>query len=154
MEKINTKEEYNIKQRIESVLHKCALEFKEIDLGDNDLNYSIIFDASDLVSGIGNISAIIYFTLDKPKCTLMLGNIFKFKEKNEDKSLKIANSINKKLNTGRVIVAEPKQLVFLDGRVLEDYNKIDKELIESMIMSAKVAVAVIYANVEDALNEK
>lgn len=155
MKKVNTREEYNIKEHIETALEKCILEFEEIDLGDNDLNYSINFDASDLVSGIGRIHAIIYFSIDKPKCTLMLGNIFKFEEKNEKKSLEIANSINRMLNTGRVIVAKQNQLFFLDGRILEDYYQIDEDLIESMIRSAKVAVAVIYAKIEGVLiNEK
>lgn len=154
MERMKAKEEYNIKEHIEEVLEKCGLEFEEVDFDDNDLNYFINFDASDLISGIGEFSAFIYFTVDKPKSTLMLGNIFKFQEKNEKKSLEIANSINKKLNTGRVIVVEPKQLLFIDGRVLESLSEINEELIEAMILSAKVAVAVIYADIEDILNEK
>lgn len=156
MEKANTKENYEIKEYIEEALGKVALEFREIDFGDDDLNYRIDFDASDLVSGMGELGAYIYFTTKKPyKCTLLLGNIYKFRAENENKSLEIANSINKKLNSGRIIVVEnPKQLIFLDGRNLEELDQVDSELIDSMLFSAKVAIAILYTEIEGMTNEK
>lgn len=157
MERIKTNDEFLkvIKQSLEETFQKCRLNFTEVDFGDDDLNYFIDFNASDLVSGIGKLSAFIYLTTDKPKCTLMVGNIFKFSKQNEKDCLKIANSINQRLNTGKVIVSdEPKQLLFIDGRVLDNFKQVDDELINSMVFSAKVAIAIIYSDIEGMVNEK
>lgn len=158
MEKKNIKEEKNeLKERVEKVFMKCGLNFENVDddFEDDDLNYFVNFDATDLVSGVGKIRAFIYFTLDKPKCSLMMGNIYKFSEENKDRALQITNKINTKLNTGRVVVSDNSEhLLFVDGRILENFNEIDEELVNSIILSAKVAIAIIYADVEAAFNEE
>ncbi len=141
-----------VEDKIEAIFNEKNIEFEKIEY-DEDLNYSISVDGSSIISGIGNLEVLLYFSEGYPKCSLIMGNIYVFKEK--ENALEIANRINSKLNAGRVIVFEkPKQLIYLNNKNFKSYENIDKKIIEDILTELYIAIAVIYTDIKVMRNEK
>ena len=143
------------KKDIEKIFDKLNLKYEIANYEDDDLNYFIQVDGSNILTGTGMLEALMYFSTNYPKCTVMIGNVYRFKEDNKSNALEIANKINAKLNSGKVVVFEkPKQLIYIDSRVCGSFSEIDEEFIDIIIKSLYISLAIIYNDIKAIGNEK
>lgn len=148
-------EKEKLEAKIIQIFNNLNIQYKPFDFEDNDLNYYIKVDGSKIIKGMGLLDVLIYFSTEIPKCSIMLGNIYKFEKNIGNKALEIANSINSKLNSGRVIVHEKSlQLIFVDSDEETDFDKIDENLVNSLIDSLYIAIAVTYNETKAYKNEE
>ncbi len=138
-------EKEKLEVKVTQIFNKLNIQYEPIEYEDDDLNYYIKVDGAKIIKGMGMLDVLLYFSTEIPKCSLMIGNIYKFEEGIKDRALEIANNINSKLNSGRVIVhRESMQLIFLDSEEEDSFEKIDDKLVTSLIDSMYVAIAVIF----------
>lgn len=138
-------EKEKLEVKVTQIFDKLNIQYKPIEYEDNDLNYYIKVDGAKIIKGMGMLDVLLYFSTEIPKCSLMIGNIYKFEEEVKNRALEIANNINSKLNSGRVIVhSESMQLIFLDSEEEDSFEKIDDKTVTALIDSMYVAIAVIY----------
>lgn len=144
-----------LKKKIDSIFVDIGIKYELIDLNDDDLNYSINVDGSRILDGLGFLDVLIYFKTDNPRCTLICGNIRKFGNDERQLANKIANSINSKLRIGKVhILEDPMQLIYENSLKLLDFTEISTSIIEKMISSLQIAIALIYSEIKGYTNEK
>lgn len=145
-----TKEE--IKEKLEEIFKAEEIDFKLLDFDDDDINYGITFDASDIVPYLGDLDCILYVDTKKYRLCIMMGGIYTFDDKDTDEyALKICNEVNQLMAYGGKVVYfdNTKNLAYIDNFFLSEISELNTKLIRKLLVSLMASLVVIHDELKD-----
>lgn len=106
MEK-NTQNYKEIRLKFEDILHSLGYSFEELNIDDEDINYSIDIVPTGNLKKLNSIDALMYLTPNTYYIYLLIGNIYKFQKSEDiDPFYKLINTVNESISGGTFTINE------------------------------------------------
>ena len=140
----------NLKQQtrnhLEKVFSKINIEYEQINLDDDDINYIVSFTPRKLKDSLGSIEFLAFYSGENSELVVICPNIYKIRE--QDSTLSILNALNnanQRLSSGSVTLND-NVVIYRCIKRFKDIEDIKEQDIKDILDN--VLIAIIYTHEE------
>lgn len=116
------------KKHIEKILDELKIEYNQINLEDEDINYFLEIDGEKYIPELRNVGALntlMYINVVKETVTIFCGNLYRECSKESIiKIINVANSVNNLITYGKIFVDNKGNVIYQNTFPLNDLEKI------------------------------
>lgn len=135
-----------LKDKIEKIFEELGIEYKSVDMDDEDINYCIEFKADGPLAAIGVIRGFIYFHHNDYSMNIIITNIYKFEnERNFSFFYELINNINIILSYAKFYIPTNKSQIIYRSEIScgNEYECLNENLIRKQISNCTNALEML-----------
>lgn len=134
-----------IKQKIEKRLKEVDIEFRYLDIDNEDINLSITFDGQKYVDKLESVSLFLCYRIEQEKIITLNPRFYVFEDVDKDIVFKVLNEVNESIS-GKVAFDEANKCLWYvydekvtpDQMVKEVFEIIKLDFIVTIITTIRV----------------
>lgn len=143
----------NLKQQtsnhLEKIFSKFTIEYEQINLDDDDINYIVSFTPGKLKDSLGSIEFLAFYSSENNELVIICPNIYKIKE--QDSTLSILNALNnanQRLSSGSVTLND-NVVAYRCIKRFKDIADIKEQDIKDILDNILIAIIYTYEEIKE-----
>ena len=143
----------NLKQQtsnhLEKVFSKFNIEYEQVNLDDDDINYIVSFTPGKLKNSLGSIELLTFYSSENNELVVICPNIYKMKE--QDSTLSILNALNKanqRISSGSVTLND-NDVIYRCIKRFRDIECIKEQDIKDILDNVLIAIIYTYEEIKE-----